>query len=388
MLACATGLTAVLLVAGCEDGSPPRGAWPEPAPLDLGTPPHAIVTDPTGDALAIVSLQRREQIARLPVGRVPFEPEVPRPLARAGGALWVGLTNEVSAPGPELHGLHETERRGSILQALSLETLLPVAEVRVDPALGAVVAGAGDSVLAVHFDVERALLVADTGGAPEDGWATLVQIDTATATRTSRVPVCLAPSHVAWCQDLEVAVVSCWGDDSIAVVRTAGAEPSVLARIPLGPDARDRPPVRYGAWRVLVRPFSSTALVLTRESRQALLADLERGEMVPGAGAPLPGTPVAATWLADGATAAVALAEPATLAWIDAQVGTVVDAVPLGGTTCRTPRAVAATPEGQILVACDGEAAAGSVVAVDAAGSVSWTAALQGPAGEIAVLEP
>lgn len=342
--------------------------WPDRFEPIEGTGPLAYVTNNGEDTISVLELEPLREIARRPVGMVPVDPEAPHHLTidPVAGHVWVGLSNVGLVEGGGLHGAHGTGSLPSYVQRLALVDLRPELDVRVDSNLGEIVQTGDGRVLTTHFDLLRALDVATRGAPAEEGWGALVALDADSMERLDRVPLCTAPHGMAVTSDGALGVVACYGDDAVAIVDLGTEPPSVLARVPVGPDPGTITALRHGPYAVSIAGDDTFAYVGCIEGTSVRAIDLRTRTELSARAILADGAAFFGSFDASGARYWVATQNRDTVTQVDTATSTITARQRFAGGECVTPHeAVYVASLDRVLVVCEGDhTASGRVVAL------------------------
>lgn len=348
----------VVGLAACVDDVPSGARWPETIrPID-GRLPLAYLTNNGEDTVSVVSLADAVEVARVPVGRSPVDPEAPHHLAIDAEAGWVfvGLSNVGLREGGGLHGSHGGGLLPSWVQRLSLIDLRPDEERRVDPDLGDIVLTPDRRwVITTHFALERALQVAMRGDPEQSGWGELNVLDAASMTHRARLAVCAAPHGLAITADGSTALVSCYADDTLAVVDLVAEPPVVRARLPVGPAPGAPAAIRYGPYAVAIAPDGGRAFVSTLEGKSLRVYDVRAAVMDDARALALPGAGFFAAFSPDGSRLWVPTQDRDALVAVDPVGVAIVDRRDFGP-ECRAPHEVVYVRSlARLALVCEGD---------------------------------
>ncbi len=191
-----------------------------------------LVTNNLDDTVSVVSWDKLKvddataELARFPVGLVPFEREGPHHVSvdASGTFAYVGISNFVPGGGSGPHGVHGGGTAEGRVLKVDLVTLRTVAAQRVDRNPGDVRLSPDGSVLVMsHFDLVKIQEAQSQGivRGPELD-ARLALLDPITLARRQMVPTCPAPHGVSFTPDGTKIVASCLSDEA-AVVDVAKA---------------------------------------------------------------------------------------------------------------------------------------------------------------------
>jgi DNA-binding beta-propeller fold protein YncE len=227
----------ILALAGCGDKVPVYDG--PPFPHDP-TPPSMvgkIVTSNNGDdTLSIVDPAAPAPPQQIPVGFNPVDLEGPHHLSvdPTGQFVYVNLSLPSAVVGVGPHGAHGSSTKKGWVLKLDSATGREVGRVDVDPNPGDNTLTADGKVLYVtHYDVPSWFANSAPGKNIRDGDSNLIAIDTATMTRTARLPICPAAHGVRLSPDGKQLYATC-GPDEIAVVDLAAM---TVRRVLLEPGA-------------------------------------------------------------------------------------------------------------------------------------------------------
>jgi hypothetical protein len=225
----------LLALCGCGDrvatyDSPPFPHDPAP-PSMLGK----IVTSDNGDdTLSIVDPAGPAVPTQIPVGFNPVDIEGPHHLSvdPMGRFVYVNLSLPASVVGVGPHGAHGASVKPGWVLKLDTATGREVGRVDVDPNPGDnTLTADGKTLYVTHYDLPGWFANSAPDKNIRDGDSKLIAIDTATMTRTARVPICPAAHGVRLSPDEKQLYATC-GPDEIAVVDLPAM---TVRRVPLVP---------------------------------------------------------------------------------------------------------------------------------------------------------
>jgi DNA-binding beta-propeller fold protein YncE len=372
--ACAHGLAlaVALLAAACGDDAASLAAATAP---DAATPypnlrprwgggGHTLgyVSNGLSDTISVVDLDTMTAVGSAPVGRDPVDIDGPTGLTidRDHGLVYVALAYPLDGTaGP--HAAHNASPRAGYLQALALDDLRPLGELRLDPSPADVALSDDGSALVVsHADTARALAAGDDIDARR---AALALIAPAPAVATGgaslrRVTTCVVPNAIALGAGGARAFVACTGEDALAVVDTASA--TVLARVPDGATGGG-----VSKPYALVADPARERLLLSNEVARTIVLFTMDDAPTPVFTTPLDGIPYFAAWLS-ASRILVPTQSPDGAVIVDAATGAVTAEAAYADTDCLAPREARVAPDGRVFLVCEGDHyAPGSIVRVD-----------------------
>jgi YVTN family beta-propeller protein len=324
------------------------------------------VANRNSDSVSVLDLDGMALLGTVPVGRSPVDTDGPRHviLDPAASLAYVVLSYPGDIVGPHASAAGATQRAGYV-QALALDDLRTLGELRVDPRSEEMSLSPDRTQLAIiHNDTLLALQPGDV----EQRRAPLLLIQPATAVATATVDssptirslaVCVAPTAVVYGADATRAYVACAGEDSLAAVDTQNA--LVLNRVPAG-DAQVNKP-----YAVVADARAERLAVSNQVSRQLVLftaADLP----VITSSAQLDGVPFFAAWLSDDEIV-VPTQNPSGAARVSSSTGAVLQTVTYaddGNQGCNSPSEVRRSADSRLFMVCEGDHyAPGAVVQLD-----------------------
>jgi DNA-binding beta-propeller fold protein YncE len=350
---------AAQLPATAPDAAPP---YPNLRPrFDGGGHALGYVSNGLSDTISVVDLDTMTALGSAPVGRDPVDIDGPTGLVidRARGLVYVALAypND-GAGGP--HAAHNASPRAGYLQALALDDLRPLGELRLDPSPADVALSDDGSALVVsHADTARAL----APGADVDARrAALALIAPASAVATGgaalrRATACVVPNAIALGAGGARAFVACTGEDALAVVDTASA--TVLARVPAGSTGGVSKP-----YALVADPARERLLLSNEVARTVVLFTMDDAP-TPVFTTPLDGIPYFAAWLSPSRIL-VPTQSPDGAVLVDAASGEVTAQAAYADTDCLAPREARVAPDGRVFLVCEGDHyAPGSIARID-----------------------
>lgn len=362
-----------LIFGPCACSGPDQPAtvsWPDGTHAVRGDAPLLYISNNGSDTLSVVSLATRAVVGTVQVGLEIAEPEAPHHLAAdpERGFMYVGISN-VRPAGPHMgiHGDHGGGDADSYVTRLHIGDLSPDQSTRVDPNLGDIIRFSNTRILTTHFDLKRAMEAVSMGRPAEEGWASLTLIDGTTMYETGSVAVCTAPHGTAVTNDGRTAVVACYGDDRVAFVDVSGDEPSVLARVPVGPLATSVVPPHYGPYSISLFPDGSAAFVGDTDSNDLRVVDIASQTMRDPGVVPLTGAALFGTFSPDGQLFYVPTQVDDSLTVVNVSDLSVVETVPMDASVCTAPHVVVLDPTGsKLILVCEGDRVLpGNVVILD-----------------------
>lgn len=273
----------VALTAACSPPPPPKIAyqgahWTGQTVLKgIGSGAIAVANS-DDDTLSILSSDKLETAATIPIGLNPIEFERPRRVASSpdGRFLYVTLPATATATGGHsgVHGsvtpagLGTTD--GQVLKIRTSDGQLE-ARVRVDPNPADILVSAdGKRLYVSHYDLNR-IAKPPAGG---DQRSRIAIIDAEQMVVTAGVLVCMAPGDLAFTPDGSRLLVACNGDDRVAIVRIEDPQlPVTLVAMGPAPGIYGKT-LNYGPWGVAVDADGTRAYVSCRISQDIRQLDL------------------------------------------------------------------------------------------------------------------
>jgi len=367
-----------------------RDGAPAVAPAVSGER-RLIVTNSLDDSVSVVSWDglingavdnaadnTAAQLARFPVGLVPFEREGPHHVTvdPAGAFAFIGISNFVPGGGSGPHGVHGGGTADGRVLKVDLATLRTVAAVRVDKNPGDIrLSPDGSTLIVSHFDLVRVAEAAAAGieRGPELD-ARLALLDPVTLERTRFVSLCPAPHGVAFTSDGNTLVSSCLSDEAavvdLAAAKAGAADADVVVRLPLldAPGTGQLP--NCGPYAVTMGPADRTAWVSCYSSGELVAVDVAaktRGQTVA-----LPGLAVFGDVSDAGDVLAIATQDTDGLMLLQIGADDALSArqfIPFSPDVCGLPHtALFLDGDTRLAVVCEGnKREPGRVIAVDVA---------------------
>jgi DNA-binding beta-propeller fold protein YncE len=225
----------VLALAGCGNKVP---IYQDPPFPHDPTPPSMlgkiVTTDNGDDTLSIVDPAAPAPPQEIPVGFNPIDIEGPHHVSvdPTGHFVYVNLSLPASAVGMGPHGAHGSSIKPGWVLKLDTANGQEVAKIDVDPNPGDnTLSPDGKTLYVTHYDLPSWFANSAPGKNIRDGDSNLIAIDTATMTRTAKVPICPASHGVRLSLDGKQLYATC-GPDEIAVVDLPAM---TVRRVPLVP---------------------------------------------------------------------------------------------------------------------------------------------------------
>ena len=351
---------AVACSGSAADEADPRVAFPNRRPsFEAAGRRLGYVANRNSDTVSVLDLDAMTLLGSVPIGRGPVDIDGPRHvvLDPAQGLAYVALSYPFA--NGSVHALSEgaTQRSGYV-EALNLSDLSIAGDLRVDPSAADIAFSEVTGQLAVsHFDLFRALN-ADVDARR----ANLLSIDPASGIESGiaklrRVPLCAAPSALAFDNDGKRLFVACTGEDSITVVDSLSGD--VLSRVPAGVAAVNKPyalTIDHARERLLVSNQVSFAVsVFDLNDTPNLLTTLARTS----------GIPMFAALVSD-TTLVVPFQAPNGAALFDLTTGEQLLELQYSDADCTNPAEFSVTGDSRLLLVCEGDHyRPGAVVEVD-----------------------
>lgn len=365
-------LSLLVAIAGCSEapGTPPPAyakylgdAFPNPY-AKIPWPQHefAITSDNGSDTLTAIDLQSHGVIAKLPVGRNPVDNDGPHHLAidLKGNHVFVALAYPAPTTAPGPHARHGSSVLSGFVQRLDLATLRIDGELPIEPNPGDIVLSQdGKRLVVSHFDLARAnqktlslhdrrgniSLILDPG-----------TLGDAAPAEPTLIRTCLLPHGIALTRpDGALAVVACYGEDSIALVdlNQPKLEPQLIA---VGPAPGPTGTPVYGPYSAVLSPDGTRVAVGNTEKGDVRFLDVFAKTMQPLVIANgLPGKPYFMAWRADGAQLWIPTQQQDAIVRADAATGEILAARKFGADQCVRPHEAQLSKDDiDLLVVCEG----------------------------------
>jgi YVTN family beta-propeller protein len=258
-----------------------------PPGFTLPTGPYALVTNNGSDTLSVIDLTTHTKVGDVPVGLNPIDLDGPHHVAfnAARQELFVALAYPAPALAPGPHAAHGSSTTpGKVVRLTLPDFHLDAVERTQNNPGDIVISDDGKRLVVSHFDLQKA--VAQAANGVEAQRANLLVFDTATfgspeAHDPGSYPICVMPHGVSLSRpDGRFAYVACNGEDSIAVIDLAAADPaSTIQRIPVGPGPGDASSPRYGPYATSLTPDGSRVLLGDTQGRDLRVFDTRAGAM-------------------------------------------------------------------------------------------------------------
>ncbi len=344
-------------------------AWPRTSLLPPSSGPRLVVTNSGDDTLSFIDLDSFVEIARIPVGRNPAEPEGPHHLAASpdGRTLFVGISNTVpvNASGP--HGSHGTGSANGYLLVLDALTGRQQSWIRVYRSPGDIrLEPGGQRIWQSHYDLvtigEILKEMSDDPAMDAAGEAAyfkrmdskVVVTDADTLERVKEFTICPAGHGIAFDPRRGAAYVSCGFSDEIAIIDTATFE---VRRVPVDEDPGMPPTPRFEPYAVAVAPSGEVWISNTSRIHPGLrVIDPELGAEVEAKRISTEGLPLFGAFTEDGSRFFVVTQRPDWLLAVNPQTATVEAAIDLEPRGCLNAHSANLSPDGASLwLVCEGD---------------------------------
>ncbi len=336
-----------------------------------------VVTDSYSDTVTLLDAATGELVAQRPVGRNPVDIDGPHHLARddAGGFFYIGL----SYPSTGLGGPHASHGSSAVygyVQKLRMSDLSVVGQVRVDPNPGDIILSSGGRVVTSHFDLLRAV---ENATDYEAAKATIAVVDPSELALTGSKPAtliktCVAPhGMVSSPLASDLLYVACYGEDRLALVDLAPAEPTVEL-IDVGGGVSGFGSPTYGPYALTLSPTEPLLAVSNTASSDVRFFDTSARSFDPEQTIATLGAPFFTAFSEDGSTIFIPTQQPDELWVVDLTGSTEPLVRTFQDDECKLPHAVTLDGE-HALVVCEGDRETpGQVVRLDASLNVVWRA--------------
>ncbi|HEY0840575.1 MAG TPA: hypothetical protein VGD74_10355, partial [Vulgatibacter sp.] len=346
-----------------------RDPWPQPSLLPAVAGPRLAVTNSGDDTLSFVDPVSFVEIARIPVGRNPVEPEGPHHLAATpdGRTLFVGISNTVpvNASGP--HGSHGTGTADGYLLEVDALTGRQLRWLRAHRSPGDIrLEPGGERVWQSHYDLVTIAEVLDAMSKEpvldpdeEAAWFakmdSLVSVtDARTMERIAEVKICPAGHGIAFDPGRDRAFVSCGFSDQVAMI---DGRTFAVTRIDVAPDPGLPPTPRYEPYAVAIAPDGAVWISNTGRANTGLrVIDPQRLEEDPSKRIDTEGIPLFGSFLSDGSRYFVVTQKPDRLLAIDPSSAVVEEELDLSPLGCENAHTAVVSPdESTLWIVCEGD---------------------------------
>ena len=348
--------------------------WPKASTYEGVGAGRLIVTNNIDDTISLFDLAKVGQpdfaeIVRLPVGLSPVEFEGPHHAAiePSGKYYYVNISNYVPGTGGGPHGQRGIGlSNGFVLKYRASDNAL-MSYVEVDRSPGdSAVSSDGKTLYVSHYDFQKIIDVATSGGSPSDMDTRFLVIDTETMRIRAALTLCPGAHGVKLAPDGSRAYVTCISDEIAVVDLKAAGYP--VRRIKLAVDAGSAIAPKYEPYALTISPSGDiwascrSRNELRRIDPQTLTVDTSRIVALTGA-------PMFGAVSPDGAVLYVPTQINDALAVIDPATGVLQREIPLRSQGCLNVHQFALTPDARWgLVVCEGDhGTAGSLLVLDMA---------------------
>lgn len=367
-------MSLALLACACGSADPAlafsqRDPWPQPSLLPAVTGPRLAITNSGDDTLSLVDAASFVEIARVPIGRNPAEPEGPHHLAATpdGRTLFVGISNTVpvNASGP--HGSHGTGSVDGYLLEVDALTGRQRRWTRVHRSPGDVrLEPGGARVWQSHYDLVTIAEVLEAMSKDPDldpdkeaAWfakmdSLVVVTDARTMERIAEVTICPASHGIAFDRTRGRTYVSCGFSDQVAMI---DGGTFAVTRIDVAPDPGMPPTPRYEPYAVAVAPGGDVWISNTGRANLGLrVIDPDRLEEDAARRIDTEGIPLFGSFLEDGSRYFVVTQKPDRLLAVDPAAATIEEEIDLAELGCLNAHTAVLSPDEESLwLVCEGD---------------------------------
>jgi DNA-binding beta-propeller fold protein YncE len=367
-----------LLAVGCER------EVEFPADLTWGDPPvpgytgqaRVALSNNGDDTLAFVSVDSLDQpqlLGLAKVGKNPIELEGPHHLIGSpdGRFLYYNLSNYVVGGGSGPHGAHGTGTVPGYLIKLDARTLRSVGEALIDRSPGDVIISPdGKRAFVSHYDLARLSSQLTRNAPPEQGYSSIVIVDTERMDVLTQVPVCPTAHGQGLSADGKHLYVTCSLSDQLAVLDVSDpARTRILAKVAVGPAPGPTGEPRYAPYALSVHPDGSV-WISNNQSQDIRVFNPATMQMDPERIVPVGGIAMFGEFSPDGATLYVPTQGVEQVVAIDTTTRPPQKkALPLPREACLAAHALVQVPGNAAALVCEGDhrARKGTLVFIDLA---------------------
>lgn len=334
---------------GADLAAQAPGAYPNRRP-SFAAAGHALayVANTLSDTVTVVDLDAMAVLGEAPVGRDPVDVDGPTGLVvdATRGLAYLALSYPaVSGGGP--HQMRNAGLRWGYVQALALDDLRTLGEVRVDQSPAqSILSTDGAELVVSHDDLDRAALQTtdlDSRRAAVDVITSPFGLPDGNANLAS-VTACVAPYGLAFGAEASRVFVACTGEDALATL-DVGQKAIVAEQDAADAEMTGKPYALVGDGQgqrlLLANKVARTAVAFTTDQMPQRLFT-----------AAIDGVPYFATWTDDEVL--VPMQSPGGLVWLDRQSGAVRQQVTIPDSDCSYPRDVRLVRGGLFLL-CEGD---------------------------------
>jgi DNA-binding beta-propeller fold protein YncE len=362
------------LLVGCHTtvDFPATGSqWPTLPVQPWAHQPRFMITDNRSDELSVVTdaAPQPQLLGNIVVGDNPVELEGPHHLASSpdGRYIYYNLSNYVPGTGAGPHGSHGTGTVPGSLVKLDAATGEKIAEVLIDRSPGDVILSTdGATAYITHYDLLKLQAWLQAGGPEENGFSSVVLVDTQSMSVVGKLDVCVTPHGEGLSADGKTLYVVCSNSDQLAVVdvsdRTA---PKLVMHTPVGPSPGPVGQPAYYPYALTMAP-DGTAWISNNTSGDVRVFDPSRMAMDAQKTVFVGGVAMFGDFSHDGATYYVPHQGDDKITKID--VATLAhEDLPMPSDACLNLHMLKLVPQKNVAIAvCEGDhiKRAGSVVTV------------------------
>jgi DNA-binding beta-propeller fold protein YncE len=228
----------------------------------------------------------------------------------------------------------------------------------------------GRFVLQSHFDLLSIFEASARGDDPRELRSALAVIDAGSMQTAAKIPLCPAGHGMAVAPDGSAAYVTCWGSDELAIV-PIGDSPSSEAevvRVPIEEGVGGNPEAPFfGPYAATITPDGAEVWVSNLEGTALAVYNVEAGAFDSSRSVDLTGSPLFASFSAEGDRLYVPTQNPDQLVTVDPATGEILATLDFDTDECDAPHGTLPLAGGERLaVVCEGDhLTPGTVVRMD-----------------------
>jgi DNA-binding beta-propeller fold protein YncE len=269
------------------------------------------------------------------------------------------LSNYVPGSGSGPHGSHGLGTEPGSFLKLDARNAAQLGDVIVNRDPGDVILSPdGTTAYVTHYDLISLAIQEATNAPLTTAYSSLAVIDTASMTLTSMTPICVTSHGERLSADLHYLYVACVATDELVVVDVTTLPPTVVNRLPVGPNPGLPGQPNYAPYALSVSPTDGSVWISDNVKGDVRVYDPTTQQMDPTRTVPVGGVAMFSVFGADGTTLYVPSQGNDVLTSIDTSVvpPTIIETLPFPESVCINPHAIDLYPDKQnAVLVCEGD---------------------------------